>query len=191
MMKNPDKRFRRVRDPETGKLRPSKPMAGYHPGQGVYRSSFQNALRMTRTETNMAYRFSDQERWQQLDFVVGYEVKLSNSHPAYDICDEMAGEYPKTFKFGSWHPNCRCYTVPILAKQEAFVESLTKDTLITGHVKAIPGRAAKHIGNNTKKLQGLNSTPYWMKDNFTLKDGRYVPRKSLKIIPEGVLAASK
>ena len=106
MMKNPDKLFRRVRDPETGKLRPSRPMGGYHPGQGVYRSSYKNALRMVRTETNMAYRFADQERWKKMDFVIGYEVKLSGSHPVYDICDSMVGKYPKTFVFGGWHPNC-------------------------------------------------------------------------------------
>lgn len=105
-LKNPDARFRRVRDPETGKLVMSRPMAGYHPGQGVYRSAFKNALRMTRTETNMAYRASDMERWKKIDFIKGYEVKLSNNHPKLDICDYLKGEYPKTFFFDSWHPNC-------------------------------------------------------------------------------------
>ena len=52
----------------------------YHPGQGVYRSSYQNAMRMARTEINSAYREADSIRWQQLDFIVGYEVKTSKSH---------------------------------------------------------------------------------------------------------------
>jgi hypothetical protein len=54
----------------------------------------------------MAYRSADVARWEKLDFVTGYEVKLSNNHPEYDICDELAGKYPKTFVFKGWHPNC-------------------------------------------------------------------------------------
>ena len=106
LLNNPDKRFRRIRDPETGKLKLSKPMKGYHPGQGVYRSAYKNAMRMTRTETNMAYRLSDHHRWKKIEFVKGFEVQLSPSHPTTDICDEMVGEYPKTFVFGGWHANC-------------------------------------------------------------------------------------
>jgi hypothetical protein len=105
-LQNPDKRFRRVRDPETGKLKASKPMQNYHPGTGKYRSAYKNALRLTRTETNMAYRYSDQVRWRQTDFITGYEVKLSAAHDIYDICDSMIGQYPKNFTFYGWHPNC-------------------------------------------------------------------------------------
>ena len=35
-------------------------------------------MRMARTEINSAYREADSIRWQQLDFIVGYEVKTSN-----------------------------------------------------------------------------------------------------------------
>jgi len=61
-LNDPDKLFRRVRD-RYGNLKPSKPMQAYHPGQGKYRSSYKNALRLARTETNMAYRTADNERW--------------------------------------------------------------------------------------------------------------------------------
>lgn len=183
LLQNPDKRFRRVRDPETGKLKPSRPMANYHPGQGVYRSSYQNALRMTRTETNMAYRLSDQERWKKLGFITGYEVKLSASHPVEDICDYMAGEYPKTFVFGGWHPSCRCYSIPVLASEDAFVEHLREDTLITGHVKNIPQKAKNYVTKHTEQFKNWTNPPYWLKDNFTLKNGKYVPRKKLKVVP--------
>ena len=30
-------------------------------------------MRLTRTETNIAYRTADQDRWQRMDFVVGSE----------------------------------------------------------------------------------------------------------------------
>ena len=48
-LKHPDKLFRRVRD-ERGILHLSKNAAAFHPGQGVYRSSYQNARRLAVTE---------------------------------------------------------------------------------------------------------------------------------------------
>ena len=78
-LNEPDKLFRRVRD-VFGNLTLSKAAQVYHPGQGVYRSSYQNAMRMARTEINSAYREADSILRQQLDFIVGYEVKTSKSH---------------------------------------------------------------------------------------------------------------
>jgi len=52
----PEKIFRRVRNPKTGKLEWTKAAQNYKPGQGVYRSSFKNAMRLARTEINRAYR---------------------------------------------------------------------------------------------------------------------------------------
>ena len=120
----PKKLFRRVRN-KHGNLVLSNAAKAYHPGKGVYRSSYRNAERLTRTETNMAYRTADITRWQQMDFIIGYEVKLSKNHPVNDICDELAGKYPKTFVFKGWHPNCRCYIVPILCTEEE-LEQLTE-----------------------------------------------------------------
>ncbi len=126
-LKHPDKLFRRVRD-ERGILHLSKNAAAFHPGRGVYRSSYQNARRLAVTETNMAYRTADHERWQQLDFVVGIEVHLSGNHTCKgrdgkphrfeDICDQLKGKYPKDFKFTGWHPHCRCYATSILKTEE-------------------------------------------------------------------------
>lgn len=64
------------------------------------------SIRLARSEINMAYRTAEQQRWRQLDFVVGYEIKMSGAHPAHDVCDELAGKYPKDFKWNGWHPNC-------------------------------------------------------------------------------------
>ena len=54
-LQQPDKLFRRVRD-AYGILRLSKAAAAYHPGRGVYRSSYKNARRLAATETNIAYQ---------------------------------------------------------------------------------------------------------------------------------------
>lgn len=64
------------------------------------------SIRLARSEINMAYRTAEQQRWRQLDFVVGYEIKMSGAHPAHDVCDELDGKYPKDFKWNGWHPNC-------------------------------------------------------------------------------------
>ena len=125
-LKYPDKLFRRVRD-EHGELQLSKRAAAFHPGRGVYRSSYKNARRLAATETNIAYMTADYERWQQLDFVVGIEIKLSNNHtlngmPFTDICDKLKGRYPKDFKFTGWHPHCRCRAVTILKTDDEIAE---------------------------------------------------------------------
>ncbi len=62
----------------------------------------------------MSYRTADYERWNSQAFVVGIEIQLSNAHPRTDICDPLAGKYPKDFKWVGWHPQCICFQTPIL-----------------------------------------------------------------------------
>ncbi|OFY61638.1 MAG: hypothetical protein A2Y71_03105 [Bacteroidetes bacterium RBG_13_42_15] len=168
LLKNPDARFRRVRDPETGKLIMSKPMAAYHPGQGVYRSAYKNALRMARNEVNMAYRRSDCERWKNTEFVLGYEVQLSNAHIETDICNDLVGFYPKGFVFMGWHVQCLCHAVPVLPSKKDFVKYLESGHLRQGvYTKNIPGKAKEFISNNSEKL--IKAKLQFIKENFTQK----------------------
>lgn len=90
----------------------------YKTGAGVYKSSAKNAMRVARTETNIAYRRADHERWQSLDFVLGQRVSMSKDHPKKDICDKLAGDYPKDFVFDGWHPQCFCIVTPITLPPE-------------------------------------------------------------------------
>ena len=156
-LRHPDKLFRRVRD-EHGQLRLSKAAQAYHPGQGVYRSSFRNARRLAVTETNMAYHAADHERWQALDFVLGYEVQVSGTNPnVCPLCMELAGKYPKEFKFVGWHPHCRCHALPILEKPQAFKarqQALLRGERIPpiGAVKAPPDNFTAHLANNTDRI---------------------------------------
>ena len=178
-LKFPDKLFRRVRD-EHGVLQLSKRAAAFHPGQGVYRSSFKNARRLAATETNIAYRTSDYTRWQQLDFVVGIEIRLSNNHTLNgraftDICDELAGRYPKNFKFTGWHPYCRCHAVVILKTLEeikADNERIMLGQPLNGEsankVSDVPPNFKEWRIRNHDRIQKAtkNGTlPYFLKDN--------------------------
>jgi hypothetical protein len=179
-LRNPDARFRRLRDPETGKLKLSAPAKAYHPGRGVYRSAYKNALRVARTETNNSYRRADLHRWRQADFITGYEVRLSASHPREDICDFMIGKYPKSFEFTGFHPNCYCFAVPILASQEQFKSYLEGSPIPKSkHVTGIPPKAFNHIRDNSDKFARYQSKPFFLTDNFTKKNGVYYPKKKL------------
>lgn len=179
---DPDHLFRRVRD-KRGNLQLSKAAKALHPGQGVYRSSHKNAMRLTRSEINMAYKESDQLRWQQLDFVVGFEVKLSNNHtlngePFKDICDKLAGKYPKSFKFKGWHPQCRCLVVPILQDRDEFNNDELADlkAALNGKeyakyasrntVTDVPDNFKEWASDNAERSKNWVSQPYFVRDNF-------------------------
>lgn len=173
-LEEPDMLFRRVRDVR-GQLHLSKNAALYHPGQGKYRSSYKNAMRMARTETNMAYREADFERWQSLDFIVGMEIKRSN-HP-YDCptCGPLAGTYPKQFKFRGWHPQCRCYAVAVLATAaerdrmaEMILNGQDPGSLLSANVvDHMPGNYTSWILQNEDRLLRAKSLPYFIKDNYS------------------------
>lgn len=198
-LREPDKRFRRVKigtDADGNPIyRLSKRAAAYHPGQGVYRSSVKNAQRLTRSEINMAYRESDYLRWQQLDFVVGFEIHRSNHEPLCKckLCDRLKGRYPKTFKFKGWHPQCMCFAVPILMDEETFREdrvdelrSALRGTEYKKHqaknaVVDVPDEFKAWVEENLEAAENWGNVPYFVKDNFV--DGSL--KKGLKIdLPE-------
>ena len=186
-LQEPKRLYRRVRD-KGGVLRLSKAAKMYHPGQGVYRSSAKNAQRLARTEINMAYRESEFLRWQKLDFVVGIRICLSNNHtimnskgepvPLVDICDELWGDYPKTFKFVGWHPQCRCYVVPILSDYDEYNQDRANrlKAIVRGKayqslpsrrsVVDVPRKFREYIDSILERAKGWKSQPYYIRDNF-------------------------
>lgn len=163
ILDKPNKRFRRVRN-EKGELVLSQPMKDYHPGQGVYRSAYMNALRTSATTTNTAYRSADYERWSQQDFVLGIEIQRSANHKGpCKVCDAMVGKYPKTFKFTGWHPFCICFATPITMDPEDLADYLLTDEVPEQLViKDIPDVAQSFVDNNKDSL----GKTYWMRDNF-------------------------
>ena len=183
-LNEPDKLFRRVRD-ASGKLVLSKPAKAYNPGRGVCRSSFKNARRLAATETNMAYRRADYERWNGDPAVVGFEVMLSVSHPVRDICDELKGKYPKNFIFTGWHPNCFCYAVPVLLNDKEFdkyTDSILEgkdfdSTQSKNYVDNVPKGFDDWVKTNQErieKMKGKGTLPYFITDNFK---GGNIPSK--------------
>lgn len=199
-LNDPNRLFRRVRD-KRGNLVLSKRAAAFHPGRGVYRSSYKNAMRLTRSEINMAYRESDWQRWQSLDFVVGFEIHRSNHEPLCkcDTCAKLVGRYPKTFKFKGWHPQCMCYATPILMDEETFDENELGDLKAAlrgttykhqqakNAVSDVPDGFKAWVKDHVEAQKGWASTPYFIKDNFV--DGQL--GKGLKIAMPTTTPAGK
>lgn len=185
LLKEPYRLYRRVRDKD-GNLRLSQAAQKYHPGTGVYRSSYKNAMRVARTEVNMAYQASDSERWTRSWWVKGIRVSLSNNHtspdskgrPAalVDICDELAGDYPADFKFTGWHPQCRCFATAITCeyadirdyyRRKRAGEDMT-DYTPPGTITEPPEQFKRWMADNSDRLAGAaqrRTTPYFIANN--------------------------
>lgn len=174
-LNEPEKLFRRVRDKSTGKLKLSVAAEDYHPGQGVYRSSYKNAMRLAREEINQAYRTADHERWKQMDIIRGIRISLSESHfermPDGDICDELAGEYPKDYMFPGWHVQCLCHATAITLPKEQFIKRLRGEDVQMNSVQ-IPEKFTRYVENHREQIEGWKNKPYWYSRNekFTKTD---------------------
>lgn len=134
-----------------------------------------HSIRLARSEINMAYRTAENERWKQMDFVVGYEIKLSGNHhhrmPHGDICDMLAGRYPKDFVWTGWHPNDLCYKIPILKTEEEFWEWDGRSDVSTesvNEVKDVPDAFKQWVGANAYRIEEAKkrgTLPYFVRDN--------------------------
>ena len=145
------------------------------------------SLRLAASEINMAYRTAENKRLGQMDFVVGYEIKLSGNHNCkgvpkgryYDICDQLAGKYPKDFEWKGWHPVCRCYKIPILKTEEEFWawdgRSVASSDSVN-RVKDVPDNFKKWVISNQQRIDDSKkrgTLPYFLKDNPSyLKDDK-------------------
>lgn len=142
-----------------------------NPGQGMYSMPRKNAERLARNEINLAYANADYERWNQQWFIIGIEVRLSNRHPIYDMCDNLKGRYPKDFHFTGWHVNCLCIAIPIMAPQEAldammdYQLGLIDKLPRVDYIKEMPKGAQQWTSDNAKRIEGWKSQPYWIANN--------------------------
>lgn len=174
----------------------SKYLLDFHSLQKDYKEKFGTAskaadceyrsLRLAASEINMAYRTAENKRWEQMDFVVGYEIKLSGNHNCkgvpkgqyYDICDMLAGKYPKDFEWKGWHPVCRCYKIPILKTEEEFWEwdgQSTASSDSVNQVKDVPDNFKAWINDNIHRAKSWDNSPYFIRDN-----GKYI-REDFKV----------
>lgn len=181
-LNDPRKLFRRVKDKTTGEYKLSKAAQQYHPGRGKYRSSYMNARRLMVSEMNMATQASECAAYASNPLIAGYEIRLSNNHtvkdpnskngtlPLHDICDELQGQYPPTFKFTGWHPHCRCSMIPILISAEerrklAEAKASGKSYQPKGVITDVPDNFKQWLADNQERIATANSVPFFMIDN--------------------------
>ena len=123
------------------------------------------AYRLAYTEINMAYRTAEQERYKQMEDVVGMRIKTSEkSHKEADLCDQLAGDYPKTFKWTGWHPLCHCYSEPIFRTRKEHEDG----TAGRDAVKEVPKNYTKWVEDNAAKIASASQRrklPYFLADN--------------------------
>ncbi|MDE6080105.1 MAG: hypothetical protein K2G35_08590, partial [Duncaniella sp.] len=90
-----------------------------------------------------------------------------------DICDELVGVYPKTFKFVGWHPFCRCIVVPKLADEDEFIarqQALIDGEEVpeggySGEVTEYPEGFTSWVNDNAERIENATSEPYFIRDN--------------------------
>ena len=202
----PNKLFRRVRNKETGALELSAAAKAYHPGQGVYRSSYKNALRMARTELKAAQCEAAWQSAQTNPLIVGWEIRLSNNHttlrdgkpcPFHDMCDELQGVYPKAFRVRGWHPHCRCEMWPIIARpsdrKELYRRIFKGDAKERASwspraVEEVPQVFTDWVEKNRARARGWRTLPRFITDNPAYIVGEYGRPKPRPVeVPPGFL----
>ena len=155
----------------------------YRYGPGVYRSNYKNAMRLARTEVNMAYLASDHERWKASWWITGTRIALSNNHPVKDICDILAGDYPPDFKFTGWHPQCRCSAVGLTMSHAEICEYQRRKKAgedmtryeVSGLIKEPPQAFKEWVTDNIHRFKDPSKLPYFLRDN-----AKYIGHKQLK-----------
>lgn len=193
---------KRIKDPATGKVKwidyDKRTYQDQWTGRGYYKSSAQNAMRVARTETNIAYRRADNERWQQMDFVLGQRVNLSRSHPKKDICDKLAGDYPVDFVFDGWHPQCFCFVTPILMDEDEMAK--VSEAFLRGEKHVPRGKRITDYPDNFKQWvsehkediaqsRDRGTEPYFIRNNAIAIDEILDP--SLKKLTPQQIAAKR
>nr|DAK41687.1 MAG TPA: CDI toxin-like protein [Caudoviricetes sp.] len=189
LLNNPTALFRRVRD-KYGNLVLSKNAQNYHPGQGVYRSAYKNALRLASNEINVAYKSADWLRIQQNPDVVGFEVRLSPQHKVYDMCDELKGKYPKSFRFHGWHVGCKCHIITILKTDEELIKELKADEELppessSNYVDDVPSNYKQWVTDNKDRFKNWKTKPYFIEGNVSAQKNELYITKIAKEYPNG------
>ena len=138
-LKEPNNVFRRIR--KDGFLVLSEPAKRFRPGRGIYRSSYQNALRFARTEAVRAYHEGIVRYGLEKDFIKGWISRIGSDNPAaYDL--SVNGKFfPKESPPNiPYHPNGMCHAELVLSE--------IPDSELT----PAPSQAQWEAGNKTPTL---------------------------------------
>ena len=112
-LEEPRKLFRRVRD-KRGRLQLSRTARAYHPGTGVYRSSFKNAMRVARSELNRAFREGQIRYALKKPWINEIVWRIGGPNPC-ETCDGWDGTaFPVAEVPDTPHPHCMCWLETVI-----------------------------------------------------------------------------
>lgn len=92
--------------------------------------------------------------------------------PFTDICDTLAGKYPKDFKFTGWHPLCRCRALSVLKTDDEMAEDTQR--ILAGEqpekgsvnaVRDVPAAFKGWVEEHSDRIKNARNLPYFIKDN--------------------------
>lgn len=121
------------------------------------------SVRLARNEINLAYRTAEQERWKKMDYIKGKSIHVTqNGSHKTDMCDALAGDYPKDFHWTGWHVNCMCYAIPIIMSEEEYWNG-DNESRVELQLRGLPDNAQEWMFLNRNEL--TENPPYWISDN--------------------------
>lgn len=154
-----------------GSPRLSRATKHYYSSVGPTNGSYYDALRLVRTEVNMAFRNAEIESFRDKDWIVGYHVHRSAIPYDCDVCDALVGDYPKWFNYSGGHPNCRCYITAITYTEDEMEEYFAngmKPIKSVNEVNELPEGLSNWIGANAQRIakaEARGTLPYFISDN--------------------------
>jgi len=116
-----------------------------------------------------------------MDFVIGYEIHLSNS-PDHDceMCRMLIGKYPKDFIWNGWHDKCKCFVTSILQDPDESDEQELNELKAAlegrilpknepkGSIKVLPINFLTWYAKNIERMIETNEFPNFIRDNINL-----------------------
>ena len=127
-------------------------------GRGNYKSANKSALRLVANELTDAYRESENIRIKDNNDIVGTKISVSKSHVVRDICDDLAGKYPKDYSWNKWHIGCKCIRTYIFKTPKELENEIRNDQNLSpdsskNFVSDAPSNYYNWIKNNEAKLK--------------------------------------
>lgn len=106
---------------------------------------------------------------------------MSRSHPKKDICDKLAGDYPKDFVFDGWHPQCFCYVTPITIDEDVYDKLMDEDDWREAvrqyaekhQITDYPNNFTSWVNDNADKINAARARgtePYFIRNNAGVID---------------------
>jgi hypothetical protein len=171
-IENPEALFRRTRDKE-GNLILNKTAKGDHPNKELLKSAYENVVKIIASLNNQSYLLADHNRWLNMDMIIGIRISTSGVHETKDICDELAGVYPKTFILLGWHLCCHCHVTPVMGSETNFMAYLRgAEKLDNAQITEMPENFINYVERNRDQIAKMKIQPDWVKYNFKNGDIR-------------------